>query len=391
MPFRPCLVLLLAFGICACQPAAGPAPEQPPQRQDIFHINKRPEEQSIYAVEWGAVRIPLVKYANPEVYHGTVEVEIGLLREIVGQELRLLKRGQEQEFVLVGLHREPYSRFDSFWNAYPPFDQGRLDTSVAATFRQGIRQGDIVALRLVSKTDSTIVQSANIKIADPFEAYQPAVQVPQPRYDGGLFGFQVIQESGRRPLLRIDTTSAATRHIYNLYRRNRLYKVIHIPGFQTYRRLLTGRDQLFHTKAIRHSELLGEGHDWLNLPEYTAFEGADINLEWGALAASPSSENYSARAFKENIAQPLVLRVGEQVLPLLGFQLFIDSKERLPELYIADSLNAPALLRALYQVQPASTVYFDKLIVEGGQGKQMLFPMAFAFNIGSERHLHGNQ
>lgn len=386
MPFRPCLVLLLALGLWACQPAAGPAPEQPPQRQDILNINERPEERSIYTVEWGAVRIPLAKYANPEVYHGTVEVEIGQFREIVGQELRLLKRGEEQEFELVGLQREPYTRSSPFWNAYPAFEQGRLDSSVAATFRQGIRQGDVVALRLVSKTDNTIVQSAIIKIADPFEAYQPAVQVPQPRYDGDLFGFQVIQESGRRPLLRIDTTSAATRHIYNLYRRNRLYKVIHIPGFQTYRRLLTGRDQLFHAKAIRHSELLGEGHDWLNLPEYTAFEGAEANLEWGALTASPSSENTDVGAFKENIAQPLVLRVGERALPLLGFQLFIDSKERLPELYVADSLNTPALLRALYQVQPASTVYFDKLIVEGEQGKLMLFPAAFAFNIGAERH-----
>lgn len=385
MPFRTCLVLYFALLLWACQPAAGPASEPPPQRQDILNINERPDRESPYLVEWGGLHIPLVKYANPEVYSGSTEVDISEFRNIVGRELKLLKGEREQEVEIVSIHREPFSRFSSFWFSYPEFQDRRLEPSVVSTLRHGIQQGDVVSIRLFSKTDSTIVQSVLIKVADPFEEYVPAVSVPRPQYDGEAYGFQLIQESGRRPLLRIDTAVAATRHIYELYRPNRLYKIVHVPGFKTRRRLLTDRDQLFPTTAIRHSELLGTGHDWLSLPEFTDFDGADVNLQWGDMVASPSSENYHRQDFRANIGRGLSLQVGERRLSIHSFHLFIDSRDGLPELYVADSLESPALLRALYMVQPASTAYFDKLVVENEEGRLMLFPVAFAFNIGFER------
>lgn len=385
MPFRTCLILLPALSLWACQPAAGPAPEPPPQRQDILNINERPGRESLYSVNWGGLEIPLAKYANPEVYSGSIEVEASDFRNIVGRELKLLKHGREQEVEVVSIHREPYSRSSSFWFSYPGFQERRLEPSVVSSLRQGIQQGDIISVRLFSKTDSTIVQSVMIKVAAPFEEYVPAVSVPRPQYDGEVYGFQLIQEAGRRPLLRIDTAAQATRHIYELYRPNRLYKIVHVPGFKASRRLLTDRDQLFATTAIRHSELLGSGHDWLSLPEYTAFEGADVDLWWGDMLASPSSENYRRQDFRTNITRELRLRAGQKELPVRGFHLFIDSKGSLPELYVADSLESPALLRALFMVQPASTIYFDKLIVENEAGRLMLFPVAFAFNIGFER------
>ena len=385
MPFRTSLILLMALSLWACQPTSGPTPVQPPHRQDILNINERPEKESPYAVEWGEMRIPLVKYANPEVYAGSIEVELSEFRTLVGQELRLLKYAHEHEVEVVSIHREPYGRFSSFWFSYPEFKSRRLGSSVISKFSQDIQPGDVVAVRLLSKTDNTIVQSVMVKVADPFEAYRPEVPLPRARYDGDVFGFQLIQESGRRPLLRIDTAEQSTRHIYELYRHNRLYKIVHIPEFKTRRRLLIDRDQLFQTSEVRHSELLGTGHDWLSLPEYTAFEGADASLEWGELSASPESENYQLADFRNNIRKGLKLRIGEACLPILGFHLFIHSRGRQPELYVADSLDSLVLLRALYRVPPASTVYFDKVIVEDENGKERLLPVAFAFNIAGFR------
>ena len=383
---RHFLLLLIALSFWACQ---RPAPEEDkaaplPHRQDILNINKQPAGRSEFVVEWGKVKIPLLKYANPEVYGGMVEIGLEEFQQLVQEELRLLKKDKVLAAELVSIHRESQSQADPFWYAYPGFEKGRLAEDIVSTFRQGIRRGDVIALRFSSGRENIIVQSALIKIADPFEAYEPAVPVPRPRYDGDVYGFQVIQEPGRRPLLRIDTTAEATRHIYDMYRDNRQYRIIQIPGFQTRHRLLTERDRLFRNREIRQSVLLGCGHDCLSLSDFTDFGDAEVHLEWGGMKASPSSENYCLEDFRASIPAPLHLMVGERELPIRSFHLFTHGRERQPEHYVADGLQTPALLKVLYRLQPASTAYFDKIVVEDEQGRLLVFPQAFAFNIGAD-------
>jgi hypothetical protein len=378
----PLLTLLAA--------ACGPAPEREasaeaaPQRQDIRQAREQAGALSPYALEWGGLRIPLAKYAQPEVFKGEVELELEDFRRLIGQPLRLLKHGAALEVEVASLHREPFSRFDPFWYSFPEFDGSKLGEAVAAAFRQGIRPGDRVALRLASRADSIIVQSAVLKIRDPFEAYQPEVPLPRPRYDGETYGFQLIKHEGQRPILRLDTSAASTRHVLEMYQSNRLYKIIHVPGFATRRRLLDERELLFLPTQVRRAELLGCGHDWLSLPEFTAFGDANVRLQWGEMRASPSSENYLLSDFHSNIPQPLRLYAGERELPIRSFHLYTHGRARQAELYVADSLATPDLLKALYRLQPASTVYFSNIIVEAEEGQLCLLPVSFAFNISAE-------
>ena len=385
---RHFIFLLFALALAACGPATPPV-EAPnagmaPQRQDILQAREQPGVRSPYAVEWGGVQIALSKYAQPEVYQGETEVELDDFRALISQPLRLLKRGKAVEMEVASVHREPFSRFDPFWYSFPEFDGNKLGEAVIAAFRQGIRPGDRVALRLASRTDNIIVQSAVVKIKDPFEAYQPEVPLPRPRYDGDTYGFQLIQLAGQRPILRIDTAAAATRQVYDMYRANRLYKIIHISGFATRRRLLDERELLFTPTQVRRAELLGCGHDWLSLPEFTQFGDANVRLQWGEMRASPSSENYLLSDFQSNIQQPLRLYAGERQFAIRSFHLYTHSRTRLAELYVADSLQTPALLKALYRIQPASTIYLSNIIIEGQAGQLYLFPVSFAFNISAE-------
>lgn len=351
--------------------------------ENMPYINHKPSEHSVYVVEWGKVKIPLVKYANPEVYSGTAEVQLSDFKRLVGERLRLLKAGRELEIELVSIYKESTGQHNPDWSSYPVLEQGRLSNEAASAFRLGIRQGDLIALRLSAPADSIIVQSAVIKVTSPYEAYEPAIEVPHPRYDADLYGFQVIQEPGRRPLLRIDTTSAATRHIYEMYRNNRLYKIIHIPGFQTRHRLIAGPSLMFPARSIHRSVLLGCGHDWLSLPEYTDLGDGDVRLLWGEMAAAPSSQTYLLQDLLAALNQPLRLMVGEQELPIRSFHLITHGRLRKAERYVADKLQEPALLKALCRLEPASTVYFDKVVIENERGQLLLFPQAFAFNIGT--------
>lgn len=381
------LILFSLLTLWCCRPAnqagEGAVLGVSPERKGIISVNKQPEAASAFVLEWGKVKMPLSKYANPEVYSGMAEVELKDFRQLIGERLRLLHKGRELDVEFIGIYREESGRFSPYRRSYPGFEQGRLAEDVVSAFRQGIRPGDVVALWLSSPSGGIKVQPALIKVTDPFEPYSPAVEVPQPRFDGGVFGFQLIQEPGRRPLLRIDTTAESTRHIYEMYRHNRLYKIIHIPGFQTHQRLLAGRGQLFGPADIRRSALLGCGHDLLSLPEFTAFGGDEARLVWGDMLAEPSSGNYLLSEFLSNLRAPLHLMVGERELPIRSFHLITHGKTRQPALYVADSLQTPALIKALCRLQPASTVYFDKIVVEDEQERLLLFPQPFAFNIGA--------
>ncbi len=218
--------------------------------------------------------------------------------------------------------------------------------------------------------------------------YEPEIKVAHPRHTRETFGFQVIQESGQRPLLRIDTSAAATRHIYELYRKNALYKIIHVPGFRTCNRLIADRDRLFTTQETRRSVTLAAPVDWKGLPEYVDYKGPEVELKWGELSANPMSINYHLWQVEGQVKDTLALYVGERALPIHSFQLYIAGRGQLPELWVAESLQQPELQKRLWQLEPAQSLYFDRILVEPQPGCLALFPQAFAFNIEAEQPFH---
>jgi len=356
-------------------------------QEEVIAINATPQEEksSEYTVRWGSAEIPLTKYANPEVYQGSVEVTLTEFWDLLGMPIVLDKRGKKLEYELASMHREPRRRYDSLWVAYPEVENGQLDTTVISRFRKGVQQGEVIALRLFSTSDDAIVQSAYIVIKDPNEPYIPEVQLEYPRYQPDVFGFQVIQEPGRRPVLRIDTTSASTRAVYELYRDNLLYKIIHIPGFQTHRRLLSGDQQLFNTKDIRKSVVLGkEILDWMQLPEYIGYNPRNIKLQWGEMVAQPSGGNFMLSVFKNSHNKPLELSVDGKALTIRSFRLIVNSETNFPQAIVSDQLDSPAIQKLLSQVLHSSSVYFTQLIVDDGEGQCALLPQDFAFHIGRQ-------
>jgi len=374
------LVLTLMVGCSQPEPKAVPTGQA-----GSLPIHESPVAPSDYRIQWGALSIPLSKFANPEVYKGEAALPLDEFKTLIGQPLQVFKETRSLPFEVVQLHREPYQRFGPFWFSYPDYtsDQG-FDASVVATYQNGIRPGDIISLR-IDAADSIRIQSLRIRVIDPMLPYSPAVKVPHPRHTQEAFGFQVIQESGQRPILRIDTSATGTRHIYELYQQNALYKIIHIPGFRTYNRLLADRDQLFSTQEIRRTTTLTDPLDWKALPDYMDYRGPEVELRWGPLSANPMSPNYHLWQIEGQLAEPLRLFVGSEELPIQSFQLIIAGTSQKPEMWVANSLQQPELAKRLWQLQPAQTLYFNRIIVEPEPGCPQLFPQAFAFNIESAR------
>lgn len=376
----PGFIAILVWGLLAgcSQPGSTPLPSG---EAGSVPIHEAPSSISAYRIHWGGISIPLSKFANPEVYKGEVAVALDEFKALISQPLQLLHEGQSLPFEVVQLHREPYQRFGPFWFSYPSYLPHRgFDAALVSTFQNGIRPGNVVNIRLHT-AGSIRVQSLRVKIIDPLLPYSPAVKVPHPRHTQEAFGFQVIQETGQRPILRIDTAAADTRHIYELYQQNALYKIIHIPAFRTYNRLIADRDQLFSTQDIRRTTALTDPIDWKALPDYMGYKGPEVELRWGQLAANPMSTNYHLWQVEGQLQEGIQLLVGQESLPVHSFQLIIAGEQQQPEMWVANSLQQPQLLKRLWQLQPAQTLYFTRIIVEPEPGCRYLFPQFFAFNI----------
>ncbi|MEQ8706883.1 MAG: hypothetical protein RIC19_23325 [Phaeodactylibacter sp.] len=374
--------LMIGLTASCSQPAYKATPEGQPGYLPIHEETLAP---SPYRIEWGSLRIPLSKFANPEVYKGEAELALDEFRTLIGQPLSVLHEGQSLPFEVVQIHREPYQRFGAFWFSYPDYTPGEgFDASVVSTFQSGIRPGNVIDLR-IDAADSIRIQYLRIRIIDPLLPYSPVVKVPHPRHTQEAFGFQVIQESGQRPMLRIDTAATHTRHIYELYQQNALYKIINIPGFRTYNRLIADRDQLFSTQEIRRTTALTDPIDWRALPDYMDYRGPEVELRWGQLVANPMSTNYHLWQIEGQLQQALQLFVGPRLLPIHSFQLIIAGEAQQPEMWVASSLQQTELAKRLWQLQPAQTLYVNRIIVEPEPGCLQLFPQAFAFNIEAAR------
>jgi len=382
MEIRRCHILctlLISALLTACEPAGHTPPASAPAGS--VPINEGREAPSKLELKWGTLRVPLFRHANPEVYRGQAEVPLSAFRQNLSEEIQLLQSSRELKVQALLLHRGGSERFQ-------PLQKGsRLTEARLRTYQQRTRAGEELYLQ-VRTAGEVLVQSVTFKIADPFETYEPAVKVPQPHFTEEIFGFQVIQETGQRPCLRIDTAAEATRHIYELYQQNNIYKIIHVPGFQTHRRLLTDREQLFSTQEVRSATVLADGPSWRSLPEYIDYKGPEVKLQWGDMEAMPMSVNYNLWEFRANMNQPLQLMVGDRPLPIHSFRITLQGEGRHPAFWVTHHLQESSLQKALHQLGGAATVYCSNIIVEPAPDSLLLFPQAFAFSIEARRHYY---
>ncbi|MEZ4959694.1 MAG: hypothetical protein R2830_07750 [Saprospiraceae bacterium] len=333
-----------------------------------------------YSFAWGDLMIPLHKFASPNGYEASLDVQFSDFQQNFSKELKILRNGKPLETGIISIiyKAKNVGKF-AYINDIDPKNVLLWDRRDGKVYNDSLGLGD--ELTIFGESGEIYISKVTIRISDPGAMYQPAVMVPEINRLAPSFCFQVIARPGQRALVKVDKSDPKAEHILNMYRDVSRYEIVNIPGFRTNRRYLTEADALFKKGTFTEVELAPAGLNVDYLPEYQDYQDNQVVLRWGDMEAGPSSYNYPLDSFQVSAKKEIQLRVGDRQLPIISFECIIASKTVAPYGFKSDRLDHPALLFALDGIAPETSIYFDRIIVKSEEGQLKLFPAAFVFNV----------
>ncbi len=232
--------------------------------------------------------------------------------------------------------------------------------------------------------DSEVIylSRVEIRIKDPEAGYVPLIFVPEVSSLEAHMHYQIVARRGKRALVKIDSDHPNAARILQLYGDSRQYEIVYLPGFRTNRHYLTEAETLASKVAAANTDLTFMERDAFYLPEYQTYQGKEVRMVWGGMTAATSSKNYSLDSFLLSLTNEPRLLVGEDTLELVSFELIIAGKNRTARSYQTYRIGDLNLRGVFQNLQENTSVYFDKIVVKDSRDNLLLFPAAFAFNIG---------
>ncbi len=350
------------------------------QLKKVVFEHKKPPAGN-YTFEWGQVIIPLTKYANPNGFKGHIEIELTDFQQVLKEEIKIYRGDQLlKPGTLSILYRSGSSDERAYINDINPAEVVLKDRRNQKIYNDKLGYGD--ELTLFGETEDIYLSSIQLRITDPKAGYEPVVQVPDIDHHEADFSFQITGRTGKRTLVKIDSDHPNAWRILELYKDSSRYEIVKIPGFRTNRRYVTENEALLSRFSAAEFDLTPGLPDVNYLPEYQDYQNLEVSLRWGTLEAAPSSGNYMLEEFTSASGETPVLWVGEKSFSLTAFEVIFAGKNSVPFSYRTDHLDYFSLRQALSRVQPESSVYFDRIVVQDEDGVLKLFPAAFAFHIG---------
>ncbi len=347
----------------------------------IFEHKKPPLAR--YTLRWGDFSIPLKKYANPNGFAGSIDIELTDFQQILKKEIKIY-RGEEllKPGTLSVLYRSGSTAEQAYINDIDPNGVVLKDRRSNKIYNDQLSFGD--ELVLFGETEDIYLSRIRIKITDPNAGYEPVVNVPDIDHHDADFSFQIVGRTGKRALVKVDTGHPNAWRILELYQDSSRYEIVKIPGFRTNRRYLTENETLLSRFSAAEFDLAAGLPDVNYLPEYQDYQNQPVSLRWGGLEAAPSSENYTTKEFSASAIETPELWIGEIKFKLEAFEIIIAEKNGIPFGYRADGLDYFSIRHALDRIQPETSVYFDRIVVKDEDGVLKLFPAAFAFHVGKK-------
>ena len=118
------------------------------------------------------------------------------------------------------------------------------------------------------------------------------------------------------------------------------------------------------------------------MPEYAAFNGEPITLTWRNMVGVLDDYRYSFEDFQATENGEAVLKIDDKEMDVVRFDLIIVPKEGKAVKYITEYTQEPEIEAYLENMEPESSIYFDKIILRTEDGSLSYFPITFVFHLG---------
>jgi len=340
--------------------------------------NGRPHD---YYVEWGGVKLPLKKFANPNGYSAEIEVELSDFKQIIKKPFKIFKDGLSIEpGTLSIMYKSNQTGTQAYINGIDPKKVKLLDRRSNTIFNDSLGLGDEIVL--FGDAQDIYLSRVEIRIKDPNAGFEPRYFVPQINHLEASMHFQIVARQGKRALVKLDPESPKAAGLLQLYSDAEKYEIVQLPGFRTNRHYLTEAETMASRVAAANFHLTFQEKDAYYLREYQSYQDKEVRLVWGVMEASPSNTNYPLDSFQLAISEEPRLLVGDDTLELVSFQVIIAEKNAPARCFETYRTGDLAVKSAFEDVQDNTSIFFEKIVVRDKSGERLLFPASFVFNVG---------
>jgi hypothetical protein len=209
-----------------------------------------------------------------------------------------------------------------------------------------------------------------------------AAQVDTLRLQPSLDPFQFVYRTGEPILIRLDTSVARHRWMYEQYANDPNVNVLPIPGFRTVERLRREGEAIVPEPEIGRVELLHATYiDTDTIPEYYELYDKAMTFHWRGLSGTRGTGVQSLHAFQHTTEDGMLLEIGGLEYPVLQFELVIIPEDGKGVTLKSKSAEDTTVQQHLADLEPNSSLFLTDMVIRDTDGQQKRLPVTFSFNL----------
>jgi len=195
------------------------------------------------------------------------------------------------------------------------------------------------------------------------------------------FSFQLNSSLGKNSIVKMDKNNPKNKSLVKHYTESESAEIVHVEGYKTIRRVITGDDTFIKPTDIGNTYTLPDKvFKTETFPEFYDFNIQPPLIKLNGLSTVLDKTTYDLAKFR-NATEGFEFFLGDEKVKLLQVTFTVVPKEGKAIQYITNNFTHNDIQRRFNKIAPATSLYFDKILFERTNGEQMVFPLTTALHL----------